>query len=98
MTVPVFIGDELSAAGYRLAGVRAWTPNADELLSVFRRAREEADLILLNVEYARRLPAVEVLEAQRALQPQLFIIPDIRHQHPMRDLLSRIHNQLGMQP
>ncbi|SCZ50222.1 V-type ATP synthase subunit F [Thiohalomonas denitrificans] len=98
MTAPVFIGDELSAAGYRLAGVRTWTPDDEELLSVFRRAREEADLILLNVEYARRLPAAEVQEAQRALRPQLFIVPDIRHQHSMRDLLSRIHNQLGMQP
>ncbi|WP_303901506.1 V-type ATP synthase subunit F [Thiohalomonas denitrificans] len=97
MTAPVFIGDELSAAGYRLAGVRIWTPDDEELLPVFRRAREEADLILLNVDYARRLPAAEVREAQRALRPQLLIVPDIRHQHPMRDLLSRIHNQLGMQ-
>ncbi len=97
MTAPIFIGDELSAAGYRLAGVRVWSPGDEELLAVFRRAREEAELILLNVEYARRLPAEEVREAQRALRPQLLIVPDIRYQYPMRDLLSRIQSQLGVQ-
>ena len=66
MPAPIFIGDELSAAGYRLAGVRVWSPDEEELLKVFRRAREEAELLLLNVEYARRLPPAEIQAAQRA--------------------------------
>lgn len=96
MPAPVFIGDEVTAAGYRLAGAVAYSPGDDDLADVFRRALQEADLILLEVDYARRLPAAEINAAQRALRPRLFVVPDIRGRERMRDLFHRLHAQLGV--
>lgn len=93
---PIYIGDELSAAGYRLAGLRVRTPEPAEVLAVFRWAREETDLILLGVEQARRLPAAELQQALRELAPQIMIVPDIRRRTPMRDLPNRIRTTLGV--
>jgi vacuolar-type H+-ATPase subunit F/Vma7 len=95
---PIFIGDEPSAAGYRLAGLRTRSPRADEVLEVFRWACAETDLLLLGVEQARQLPAEELAQARRALQPQILIVPDFRQQVPLRDLPVRIRSQLGMKP
>lgn len=96
--IPIFIGDEPSAAGYRLAGLRTRSPRPEEVLEVFRWACAEADLVLLGVEQARQLPAEELVQARRMLQPQILIVPDIRQQVPMRDLPLRIRTQLGMKP
>ncbi|MEW6648405.1 V-type ATP synthase subunit F [Sulfurivermis fontis] len=93
---PIFIGDETSAAGYRLAGLRTRSPRADEVLEVFRWACAETDLLLLGVAQARQLPAEELADALHRLQPQILIVPDIQQQIPMRDLPVRIRTQLGM--
>lgn len=94
--IPIFIGDETSAAGYRLAGLRTRSPRAAEVLEVFRWACGETDLLLLGVEQARQLPATELIQALHKLHPQILIVPDIRQQIPMRDLPIRIRTQLGM--
>ncbi len=96
MPAPVFIGDEISAAGYRLAGLEVHSPSDEELPALFRRVRESAELILLDVEYAHRLPQAEVRAAVRALHPRLLIVPDIRGQHRMRDMFQRVRGQLGV--
>lgn len=94
---PIYIGDELSAAGYRLAGLRVRTPEAPaEVLEVFRWALGETELILLSVDQARRLPAAELQQALRELTPQVMIVPDIRRRTPMRDLPTRIRTALGV--
>lgn len=93
---PIFIGDETSAAGYRLAGLRTRSPHADEVLEVFRWACAETDLLLLGIVQARQLPADELAQAMHRPQPQILIVPDIHQQIPMRDLLVRIRTQLGM--
>jgi vacuolar-type H+-ATPase subunit F/Vma7 len=93
---PIYIGDETSAAGYRLAGLRTRSPRADELLEVFRWACGETDLLLLGVEQARQLPAEELAQALRAPIPLVLVVPDPQQQVPMRDLPNRIRTQLGM--
>lgn len=95
---PIFIGDETSAAGYRLAGLRTFSPGSEELVEVFRRACTEADLLLLGVELARQLPAQLLLEALQAPGLQVQIVPDLNQRLPMRDLPRRIRSQLGMKP
>jgi len=94
--IPIFIGDETSAAGYRLAGLRTRSPRAEELLETFRWACGETGLLLLGVAQARQLPAEELAQAVQRLQPQILIVPDIQQQIPMRDLPVRIRTQLGM--
>ncbi len=93
---PIYIGDEVSAAGYRLAGMRVRTPAEGEVLEVFRWARGETELLLLSVAQARQLPAAELNQALCELTPQILIVPDIRQRLPMRDLPTRIRTELGV--
>lgn len=93
---PVYIGDESTAAGFRLAGLAVYTPSDDELPDVFRRALRETDLLLIDVKYARRLPQKEVREAVLALNPLLLVVPDILGRTPMREFEQRLASELGV--
>lgn len=93
---PIFIGDELTATGYRLAGLRIRSPRPEETLMVFRWALGETELLLLSVEAARRLPPRELNAALSGLSPQILIVPDVRRRVPMRNLPARIRTELGV--
>lgn len=97
MSAPVFIGDEVSAAAYRLAGAHTRTPGAAELAETLAWARAEAPLVLISAEYARLLPERELTQALMALEPPLLIVPDVRNRHPMPDLAARLRRQLGVE-
>ena len=93
---PVYIGDELAGAGFRLAGLDIHSPPDEQLPASFRRALKETDLLLIDVNYARRLPAKEVREAVLALSPLVLIVPDVLDRTPMRDLEQRLSRELGV--
>ena len=95
-SIPVYIGDEISAAGYRLAGVRALTPAPERVAAVLREARESAELILLSAEYARMLPGEVVNEAVSAISPMVMVVSDPRGRFPTRDLPRRLRRELGV--
>ena len=57
MNEPIFIGDELTGAGFRLAGIRVVEAAADTVESVFRRALDDAQLVILTAGVATDLPA-----------------------------------------
>ncbi|HVO88201.1 MAG TPA: V-type ATP synthase subunit F [Casimicrobiaceae bacterium] len=93
----VYIGDEASAAGYRLAGLDTIVPDAGTETVVLHRAIASASLVLVSSAVAARI-AVDVLDgAQAALAPLLLIVPDIAHEHPMPDVAARLRAQLGFQ-
>lgn len=93
---PIYIGDEASAAGFRLAGVTGYFPSDEQLAATFRRALRETDLLLIEVNYARRLPVQELREAIEALSPLVLIVPDLLGRTPMRDLDQRLYAELGV--
>lgn len=92
----VFIGDEVSAAGFRLAGVTCYTPVAAEVTALFQRLRGEAGLILLTAEYAGHVPELLLAEAQREQHPLLLVIADIRDRVVPADVTSALKRQLGL--
>lgn len=96
MPAPVFIGDELSATGYRLGGARVHSPALEDAPDVFRRAQRETDLILLSVEYARALPHQDLHHALSRERPLVLVVPDIRERFEMRDVPSRLRRELGV--
>jgi vacuolar-type H+-ATPase subunit F/Vma7 len=86
------IADEITAAGFGLAGARVATPSADRLPEVFDTAREEAELILITADLARQLPAALVEETELSLAPMLLPIEGVGgHEAPpsMREYVMR---------
>jgi vacuolar-type H+-ATPase subunit F/Vma7 len=70
-----FIGDEIAAQGYRLAGARAITPAPGEELASFETACTEAAVVLVTSACAARLPA-DLLEAARmGTRPLVLVLP-----------------------
>ena len=94
---PVFIGDELSALGYRRAGARTLVPGEGDLLELFEQACETAPLVLITAKLAARLPARRLRQARRSLGPLLLIVPDVQNRSPMPDAGERVRRQLGME-
>ncbi len=96
MRAPVFVGDEVSAAGFRLAGARVMVPAAGAELAVFQQARSEADLLLLTAQVAERLPNGVMDAALLDVTPLILIVPDIRGILQPPDIASRLRRQLGL--
>jgi vacuolar-type H+-ATPase subunit F/Vma7 len=96
MSSPVYIGDEVEAAGYRLAGVEVRTPPRAELLAAVRAACESASLVLIGAATAREIPR-EVLDRLLArVVPPVIVVPDVRGRTALPDLATRLRGQLGV--
>ena len=96
MSVPVYIGDEVSAAGFRLAGLQVFSPPPGDILSTVRRACEQAPLVLLSAAAARQLDAAELDELLAGIMPPVAVVPDVHGSAPMQDLALRLRKQLGV--
>jgi len=96
MAFCAFIGDEVSAAGFRLAGVDVHVPAAEGAEALFRRLMGEAQLVLITAEAAARLPVDLLTRALRAPRPLVLVIPDLRGRAQPPDLASLLRRQLGM--
>lgn len=76
MTGPVYIGDEISAAGWRLTGVRVSTPGPGRETEAFASARGRASLVLVSAAVAARIDAAALSTAAGALTPLMLVLPD----------------------
>lgn len=94
-----YIGDEATAAGYRLAGAETYVPSAAEVADVFRRAREaDADLVLLSAQFADALPADELDAALLGERPLVCVVPDAHGRHAAPDVAREVRIALGIEP
>ena len=96
MVAPVFIGDEVTAAGFRLAGVRVRTPLEGDLQGVLDWACSNTSLIYITAEYAATLGRDQQHRLLTQLEPPVVVIPDIRSNTPMQDLATQLRAQLGV--
>jgi vacuolar-type H+-ATPase subunit F/Vma7 len=94
-----YIGDEATAAGYRLAGAEVRVPTAEDAPEVFRRARgSDTDLILLSAEFAATLPPEELAAAVQGERPLVAIVPDVHGRHAPPDVARDVRLALGIEP
>ena len=94
-----YIGDEATAAGYRLAGAEVRVPPVAEIADVFRRAREaDADLILLSAQCAVGLPPEDLDAALLGDRPLVAIVPDAHGRHTPPDVAREVRLALGIEP
>ena len=96
MKLPVYIGDPVSAAGYRLAGLKVQVPAADEALEALEAACDEAPLVLLGSDLASRIPSQQLDALLSRITPAVVVVPDVRGQVPLPDMAHRLRKQLGV--
>lgn len=96
MTPCAFIGDEVTAAGFRLAGVEVHVPAPADLPGLLRRLSGEARLILITAEAARWLPPRVLEQALAADRPLVLVIADVRGRCRPPDAGAALRRQLGM--
>lgn len=96
MTAPVYIGDEVSAAGFRLAGLAIHTPVREDLFTDINSVCERASLVLLSSEFANRLADAQLQRLLARTTPPVLVIPDVRGQHPLADLATSMRQRLGV--
>lgn len=94
-----YIGDEATAAGYRLAGAEVRVAAEAEVGEVFRLAKSaEAELILLSAQSAGALPPDELDEGLTGTRPLVAIVPDAYGRHPAPDMARTVRLALGIEP
>jgi vacuolar-type H+-ATPase subunit F/Vma7 len=97
MRAPIYIGDEVTAAGYRLAGARVRTPASGESGAALEEARTSSPLVLVSAAVASDIDATQLRTALSALSPLVLIVPDGQGNVPLPDLAARLRGQLGME-
>ena len=93
----VFLGDEVAAAGWRLAGVDARVVAPGQEAGALDRALGEAGLVLVAAEAAARIPEGQLRAALRRVSPLTVIVPDLRGIVPYPDVAARMKRQLGIE-
>jgi vacuolar-type H+-ATPase subunit F/Vma7 len=86
VVAPVFIGDEVTAAGFRLAGLRVRSPKEGDLQAVLEWANRSTSLIYITAEYAAALEDEQQHRLLAQLYPPVVVIQDIRSNTPVQDL------------
>jgi vacuolar-type H+-ATPase subunit F/Vma7 len=97
MGAPIYLGDEVSAAGYRLAGALVRTPRAGEEAAALAWARSHSPLVLVSTAVAAGIAEVVLREAASAPAPLVLIVPDLQGEVPLPDLATRLRAQLGLE-
>ena len=97
MTRIFYIGDEATAAGYRLAGVVTRVPEPAEVTDTFRRALTDGStMVLLSSALAEGIDPEELAAAVLGEQPLAAIVPDIYGRHPAPDIAREVRLALGI--
>lgn len=97
MPAPIYIGDEVSAAGYRLAGAQVRVPERGEEAAALASARADAPLVLVSAAIAAHIAESELRTALAALSPLTLIVPDLRGEAQVPDVAARLRHQLGLE-
>ena len=97
MPAPAFIGDELTATGFALAGLDVFVPEANALAAVFRTALAERELVLITADRAAELPRNDLEAALGATTPMVVVVPDLRGRTNPPDLAGRVYAALGVE-
>ena len=96
MTFIVFIGDELTAAGFRLAGIETLVPQPGAARDALADARSRAGLVVITADCARRIPSGEFEDALLAEVPIVAVVSDILGRTAPPDLARRLRAVLGI--
>jgi vacuolar-type H+-ATPase subunit F/Vma7 len=98
MALAYYLGDEISAAGFRLAGVKTRVPATGEETDALTAACAEAKLVLVSAAVAAHIDDAALSRALAALSPLTLLVPDPAGKVELPDIASRLRRQLGLEP
>jgi vacuolar-type H+-ATPase subunit F/Vma7 len=94
----LYLGDELAAAAWRLAGLHTIVSEPGQETAALEQARAQAPWVLVSAACAGRIAAPVLARAMAAPTPLVVVVPDPQGRAPMPDLAARLRAQLGMAP
>ena len=97
MAQPILIGDRLTTAGFRLAGLRALVTEPADAGAVLREALEMGGPVMITAELAAHVPAAQLEKALLAADPPLAVIPDIARSTEPADMGDAVRRALGVE-
>lgn len=97
MSGVAFIGDELTAAGYRLAGATVFIVPPEESAAALAEAHGQASLVLLAPAHARAIPAPALEAALAAIRPLTLVVDDVLEREAPPDLERLMRRALGVE-
>jgi vacuolar-type H+-ATPase subunit F/Vma7 len=97
MPAPVFIGDEVSATAYRLAGIDTRVPERTTVGREFGMALHAANLVVITAEFAAQLSEDVLHQAVRRAAPLVLIVPDAAGRVQPADLDRQVDRVLGIE-
>lgn len=97
MSAIVFIGDEVSAAGYRLAGVHVVCPNFGDVADIFTKACKTAEAVFITAEYAAHIPTGLLDDMIAGLSPLVMVVEDAHSTMPAQTIEDRARSVLGLE-
>ena len=93
----VYLGDELSAAGYRLAGAAVRVPAAGAETDGLREAMRDAQVVLIGAGCAAAIPHSILEPALASRSPMVMVVPDLDGTRPSIDSASKVRRLLGVE-
>ncbi|HYW93052.1 MAG TPA: Vacuolar H+transporting two-sector ATPase F subunit [Gammaproteobacteria bacterium] len=93
----VFIGDELTSAGWRLAGLETHAPPANEVPECIERVLDAGPpLVLIGASAARALDAATLEGLLMATAPPVLVVAEATAAAVPLDLAGRVRRALGV--
>jgi vacuolar-type H+-ATPase subunit F/Vma7 len=94
----IYIGDEASAAGYRLAGLATIVAEAGSEARAFAQAVNEAALVLVSSAVAARIDVARINLAASAMTPLVAIVPALDSEAAFPDIGAQLRAEIGLAP
>jgi vacuolar-type H+-ATPase subunit F/Vma7 len=97
VSVPAFIGDEITATAWRLLGVRATAVDAGNAAQAFEAALGDTGLLLITAACAAEIDRERLDEATRRADPLILVVPDAANRLAPPDLDREVDRVLGIE-
>lgn len=98
MAAVIFIGDEVTAQGFRLAGATAQVSAGDDVATRFADALQQSGMVLITADAAARLDPEDLDRAVRRASPLVLVMPDAAMRSMPADPAATVERVLGIAP
>ncbi|WP_137700701.1 V-type ATP synthase subunit F [Marimonas lutisalis] len=92
----VFIGDEVTATAFRLAGIDILLAEDQNVARIVTDALGQWRMILTTTEIGRSLPVALYERLLKSQEPLVVFLPDLAGRVDALDLEARVRRELGI--